>query len=101
MTMGKSRFFFALWRDHDHRIEHLEKYMSETTDAIQQLNDETNDLAARIDTILAHDDQVDATTAAELKKVSNRLKGLAATEGTPVPETGDGDQPVDLAAKNG
>lgn len=93
--MRLDRALLALWRDHDHRIEHLEHRMSETTDAIGELNDETNNLAARIDTILANDDQVDAATAAELKKVSNRLKGLAATEGTPVPPVEDADQPVD------
>lgn len=70
--------------------------MTETTAALQELNDETNNLAARIDAILANDETVDSTTAAELKKVSNRLKGLAATEGTPVPETNPADQPADL-----
>lgn len=96
--MRLDRALLALWRDHDHRIEALEARMSETTDALAELNDETNSLAARIDTILEHDENVDSTTAAELKKVSNRLKGLAATDGTPVPETADTDQPVDLDA---
>lgn len=70
--------------------------MSETTDALGELNDETTALAERIDAILENDSEVDTTTATELRKVSNRLKGLAATEGTPVPPVEEADQPADL-----
>lgn len=64
------------------RIEHLENRMEDTTAAIAELNAETDALAARIDGVL---DSVDDSTAAELRLVSARLKGIAADPADPVP----------------
>jgi ABC-type transporter Mla subunit MlaD len=67
------------------KIHNLEVQMSDTTDAIAELNTETDALAARIDAVLASIEGVDDATAAELRKVSARLKGLAADPANPVP----------------
>lgn len=59
--------------------------MSLTEAAITELNTATNDLAARVDAILARDTALDAQTAGELQQVSARLKGIAADPANPVP----------------
>jgi hypothetical protein len=56
--------------------------MSDVSDAIAELNAETDNLAFRIDGLL---ENVDDATAAELRLVSARLKGLAADPENPVP----------------
>lgn len=67
------------------RIDQLEVQMSQTSDAIAELNAETNSLAGRIDAILASQTSLDTGTATELRAVSTRLRGLAADPANPVP----------------
>ncbi len=67
------------------KITTMEELMSQTEDAIAELNTETNSLADRLDVILARETALDATTAGEIQAVSARLKGLAADPANPVP----------------
>lgn len=60
--------------------------MSDVSDAIAELNAETDNLASRIDGLI---ENVDDATAAELRLVSARLKGLAADPANPVPPVED------------
>ena len=67
-------------------ITNLEVRMSQTEDAVAELNTETNNLAARLDAILAREASLDSTVAGEIREVSSRLKGLAADPANPVPD---------------
>jgi septal ring factor EnvC (AmiA/AmiB activator) len=72
------------------KIATLEERMSQTDDAITELNTATNDLAARIDVILSNEASLDANTATELRAVRDRLQGLAADPANPVPPVDGG-----------
>jgi chromosome segregation ATPase len=72
------------------KITTMEEHMSQTDDAVAELNTATNDLAARIDAILANEASLDANTASELRAVRDRLQGLAADPANPVPADGGG-----------
>jgi chromosome segregation ATPase len=67
------------------KIATMEEHMSQTDDAVAELNTATNDLAARIDAILSNEASLDANTASELRAVRDRLQGLAADPANPVP----------------
>jgi chromosome segregation ATPase len=79
------------------KIATMEERMSQTDDAINELNTATNDLAARIDVILSNEASLDANTASELRAVRDRLQGLAADPANPVPVDG-GDVPAEPTA---
>ena len=64
------------------RYAALEAAVSDTSDAIAELNTETDNLAARIDTIV---EATDDATAAQLRPIAARLRGLAADASNPVP----------------
>ena len=76
------------------KTHNLEVQMSDTTDAIAELNTETDALAARIDAVLASNETVDDATAAELRAVSSRLRGLAADPANPVPQPEPSPEPA-------
>jgi chromosome segregation ATPase len=82
---GQQSAIVAALAAHAQKIATLEVAMSDTTDAIAELNTETDALAARIDAVLASNETVDDATAAELRAVSSRLRGLAADPANPVP----------------
>jgi hypothetical protein len=81
----------APWTAHPARLHFLEDRMSDTSDAIAELNTETDNLAARIDGLL---ENVDDATASELRLVSARLKGLAADPANPVPPVDENGETV-------
>lgn len=76
------------------RIATQEVALSDTTEALAELNQETDALAGRIDAVLASIEGVDDATATELRAVSARLRGLAADPTNPVPPVDD-PTPVD------
>lgn len=81
------------------KIQQIGATMSDTQDAIVELNTATNDLAARIDVILSNEANLDANTASELRAVRDRLQGLAADPANPVPPVdGGGDVPAEPTA---
>jgi hypothetical protein len=82
---GQQSAIVAALAAHAQKIATLEVAMSDTTDAIAELNTETDALAARIDAVIGSIEGVDDATAAELRAVSSRLRGLAADPANPVP----------------
>jgi hypothetical protein len=68
--------------------------MSQIEDAVAELNTETNNLAARLDAILAREASLDSAVAGELREVSSRLKGLAADANNPVPDPTPAPEPT-------
>lgn len=68
------------------RFAHLlEVVMSDVSDAITEINTETDALAARVDAIV---ETVDDETAAQLRPIADRLRGIAADPSNPVPTDG-------------
>lgn len=70
----------------------LEAYMSDVSDAIAEINTETDALAARVDAIV---ENTDDETAAQLRPIAERLRGIAADPANPVPPADGGDVPAD------
>lgn len=66
-------------------IDKLEERMSATEDALRDLDQATNDVAAEVDELRAQVANFDQDTAAKLGVVAERLRGLAADPSQPVP----------------
>jgi hypothetical protein len=64
------------------RFRALEFRMSDVSDAIAEINTETDALAARVDAIV---ESTDDATAAQLRPIASRLRGIAADPANPVP----------------
>lgn len=75
-------------------LRRLEHRMSATDDAVALINTETDDLAARVDAIIAGDANLDEATAAKLRPIADRLRSIAADPADPVPAPVD-DAPVE------
>lgn len=64
-------------------LKRIEHHMSQLSDLVTQINDETNAIAARIDSLLAGQD--DPAAIAQLTAISARLKTLGANPQQPIP----------------
>jgi hypothetical protein len=84
-----------------HKLESLGVLMSEATDLLVQINDETNAVASRIDALVAElENESDASPEVlqGLRDLSVRLGGLAADPDNPVPPVEE--PPVDNGGDN-
>ena len=74
-----------------HKMEALMATAQNFKDLVQQLNDETNTISARIDALIAKLNDTGISSAdedaalAELQAVSDRLKTLGADQTNPIP----------------
>lgn len=85
------------------RVAILEEWMSATDDMIAALNQETDDLATRVQGIIDRISATDTTTAAELQPIVDRLHTIGQDPANPVPApttapTSDPNAPSDPTA---
>jgi uncharacterized coiled-coil protein SlyX len=71
--------------EHDRRLTGLERKMSQLTDVIASMDADTTRIAAKIDDITTRLNAGDASAAAELGPIADRLKALGSDPDNPVP----------------
>jgi hypothetical protein len=67
------------------RIQTLEYHMARLDDALAELNDATNAVAARLEDVLGDIEQADSAAADKVRVEVERLRSLAADPQNPVP----------------
>jgi len=73
---------WPLRTDLDQLRTEMETFMRQTEEAIAAINTETDNLAARIETVMVNADQA---TADKLGPIATRLRSIAADPADPVP----------------
>lgn len=77
--------FSLLFPRTDERISYLEYFMSRLTDALLELDEATNAVAARLEDLANDLDQHDLDSANAVRAQASRLRELAADPENPVP----------------
>lgn len=77
--------FSLLFPQTDQRISFLEYFMSRLTDALVELDEATNAVAARLEDLANDLDQHDLDSANAVRAQASRLRELAADPENPVP----------------
>lgn len=82
----------------DRRLNQLELRMALTDQALADLNDATNEVAAELDDLRGQLSDADAAVAQRISDAASRLRGLAADPENPVPPADGGTTPDGGAA---
>lgn len=77
--------FSLMFPQTDQRISFLEYFMSRLTDALVELDEATNAVAARLEDLANDLDQHDLDSANAVRAQASRLRELAADPENPVP----------------